>query len=368
MADNNLSAVASKACSPWRVPSGSVSATAGSDALRTAHTTARSRITDHRSRVQSRRRTNAFTLPKQRGPESVRGFTLVELLVTMSVLALLVFLLTQLLNSATIITILGNKRMDADSQARMVFDRIAVDVAQMVKRTDVDYYLKRGASDQVNQNDQIAFYSNVPGYYPGASPPPTGARSPLSLVGYRVNSDPISPADNKLERLGTGLVWNGVPTTDTPAVFLPLTISATWPYATNQLSDPGYEIIGPQVFRFEYDFLSNNGAFPGSQNGIFNAGLNGWTGVMAIAVCIAVIDPRSNVLLTPQDIAILNGNSGTITTSFLRDYSHDQSRPGRLPLLWQNTLNQIKTLPSGLSPRQSIPGVRIYERFFYLIQ
>ena len=89
---------------------------------------------------------------------------------------------------------------------------------------------------------------------------------------------------------------------------------------------------------------------------------------MAIAVCIAVIDPRSNVLLTPADIATLNGNSGSITSNFLRDYSHDQSRPGRLPLLWQNTLNGIKTLPSGLSPRQSIPGVRVYERFFYLIQ
>ena len=279
----------------------------------------------------------------------------------MSVLALLVFLLTQLLNSATIVTILGHKRMDADSQARMVFDRMAVDFAQMVKRTDVDYYVKKLALDQVNQNDQMAFYSNVPGYYPA-----TGAQSPLSLVGYRVNSDPTSPAYNKLERLGKGLVWNGVPTTDTPAVFLPLTISATWPYATNQLSDPGYEIIGPQVFRFEYDFLSNNGAFPGSQNGIFNAGLNGWTGVMAIAVCIAVIDPRSKVLLTDADIAALNGNSGVITTSFLRDYSHDTSRPGRLPNSWQNTLNAIKTLPSGISPRQTIPGVRVYERFFYL--
>ena len=303
-----------------------------------------------------------------------RAFTLVELMVSVGVLVLLVFLLTQLLNSATIITILGNKRMDADSQARMVFDRMAVDFAHMVKRSDVDYYVKNSAAvppvPQTNQNDQIAFYSKVPGYYPA-----TGAQSPLSLVGYRVNSDPNSPAYNKLERLGKGLVWNGVstPDNDTPSVFLPLTISATWPYATNpQLSDPtsrpGYEIIGPQVFRFEYDFLSNKGAFPGSANGIFNNGLNSWKDVMAIVVCIAVIDPRSKVLLTDADIATLNGNSGSITSSFLRDYSHDQSRPGRLPLLWQNTLNGIKTLPSGLSPRQSIPGVRIYERFFYLIQ
>ncbi|MGC1320580.1 MAG: hypothetical protein WA849_00210, partial [Candidatus Udaeobacter sp.] len=55
------------------------------NALRTAHTTAR--------------RTDAFTLPKQR--ERVSAFTLAELVVTVGVLVLLVFLATQLLKSAS---------------------------------------------------------------------------------------------------------------------------------------------------------------------------------------------------------------------------------------------------------------------------
>ena len=38
--------------------------------------------------------------------------------VTVGVLALLVFLFTQLLNSAATVTTLGHKQMDADSQAR----------------------------------------------------------------------------------------------------------------------------------------------------------------------------------------------------------------------------------------------------------
>ena len=102
---------------------------------------------------------------------SPRAFTLAELLVSMGVLVLLVLLFTQLLNSAATTMTLGNKRMDADSQARQLLDRMAIDFAQMLKRTDVSYYLKTVANPQTavtqggNPNDQTAFFSAVPGYY-----------------------------------------------------------------------------------------------------------------------------------------------------------------------------------------------------------
>jgi len=298
------------------------------------------------------------SLPLQRC--GTAGFTLAELLISVGVIVLLVFFSTQLIKSATAVTILGQKRMDADSEARQVLDRMAIDFAQMVKRTDVDYYVKL-ATQQRLQNDQIAFYTAVPGYYPS-----TGAQSPVSLVAYRVNSNPTSPSYNKLERLGKGLVWNGVSTTDTPVVFLPFTISNTWPYATNQSPDPSspsaYEVIGPDVFRFEYCYLLTNGAL--SDAPCLNA--NGCTtlntrDVAAIAVDIAVIDPRSKLLLTNQQIASLN--TGTLS-NFLTDWSQDLNRPGKLLVQWQNRLNRITTLPRG----QAVAGVRLYERYFYLNQ
>ena len=70
------------------------------------------------------------------------GFTLAELLVTVGVLVVLVLLFTQLLNSTATITTLGHKQMDADSQARQLLDRMAIDFAQMVKRNDVDFFGK----------------------------------------------------------------------------------------------------------------------------------------------------------------------------------------------------------------------------------
>src|SRR4029453_7216061 len=82
------------------------------------------------------------TKPQDNRIRRVDGFTLAELLVSVGVLVLVVLLGRQLLNSAATITILGHKQMDADSQARQVLDRMAIDFAQMVKRSDVDYYLK----------------------------------------------------------------------------------------------------------------------------------------------------------------------------------------------------------------------------------
>ena len=130
-----------------------------------------------------------------RGLSSVRqlhaAFTLAELVVTMGVLVLLVLLFTQLLNSAATITILGHKQMDADAQARQVLDRMAVDFAHMLKRLDLDYYLKSASPStgtpadcttcetQTGGNDRIAFFASTSGYYTPAPTP--GSKSPISL-------------------------------------------------------------------------------------------------------------------------------------------------------------------------------------------
>jgi hypothetical protein len=283
------------------------------------------------------------------------GFTLAELIISVGVLVLLVLLSTQLLKSAATVTTLGHKQMDADAQARQLLDRMAIDFAQMVKRSDLDFFAKGtlapnsvgGAMNGTPAvNDQIAFYSAVPGYYPS-----TGSQSPVSLVAYREN------AQNKLERMGVGLVWNGVSLNDTPVVFMPLTISATWPSATNLAAsptpEPRAEVIGPQVIRFEYYYLLNNGTFSVTPwiTGTHTS-VSGMQDVSAIVVDIAVIDPKSKVLLTPAQITSLAGQ--------LVDYA--SGRPaGWLRTQWQTTLDGNTTLP-----RPAISGIRVHERFIYL--
>src|SRR5438445_3133023 len=93
------------------------------------------------------------------------GFTLAEMLVATVVLVVIVLFVTRLVNHAAVIVTQGTKHMDTESHVRPFFDRLAVDIDQMVKRTDVSYYLKNQSSGGSNINDRLAFFSSAPGYY-----------------------------------------------------------------------------------------------------------------------------------------------------------------------------------------------------------
>jgi hypothetical protein len=248
---------------------------------------------------------------------------------------------------------------------------MALDFAQMVKRSDVDYYVKSNPG-VVGQrtvlqpgNDQIAFYSVVPGYYPQS-----GSQSPVSLVAYRVNSDSTSSSYNKMERMGKGLVWNAVSMTDTPVVFMPIPVASplpnaelpvpppnplptpAWPQAGNMTADAAYELVGPQVFRFEYYYLLKNGGFSDIPWISPHTSVSGMQDVSAIVVDIAVIDPGSKGLLTNAQITSLAAQ--------LVDFASGQAA-GWLRTQWQNTLDANTSLP-----RPAVSGIRLYERYFYL--
>ena len=376
---------------------------------------------DHRTEDDASRRRSQWSVVSGQWSSRESAFTLAELLVTVGVLVLLVFLATQLLNTAATVATLGHKRMDTDSHARQLLDRMAIDFAQMVKRSDVDYYVKSNplvaGQRTVLQpgNDRIAFYSTVPGYYPS-----TGSQSPVSLIAYRVNSQ------HKLERMSKGLVWNAVSTTDTPVVFIPVSLASPippsptptpmptatatpiatplptpTPTATStpawpQAGDPALpswsdgEVIGPQVFRFEYYYLVKAQLGPGavstptptpaspllsdipwdtSPNLVrLHTDVSGMQDVAAVVVVIAVIDPKSKVLLsdmtTPPQIAQVASQLidwGNTTCAGCPTQTQWQTTPGLLRAQWQNALDAITNLP-----RPAISGIRVYERYFYL--
>jgi hypothetical protein len=396
MRDQKLAAVASA------VLGGNVLSAVRSDALETAHTTA----------------------------GKTAAFTLAELLVSIGVLVLLVFLATQLLNSAASITTLGHKQMDMDAQARQLLDRMAIDFAQMVKRSDVDYYLKSSAPSPLRNllqpgNDKIAFYSAVPGYY--LSGFGSTQQSPVSLVSYRMN------AQHKLERMGKGLLWNAVAPADIPIVFMPKPIASpipvgelpspapnptfapVWPnvhdLSVSPTPDPNTEVVGSQVFRFEYYYLVSGqfapaaGATPTPAPPTLSdipwdtricscpptptpaatptptitpaAALcchtapEGMQDIAAVVVDIAVIDPKSRVLVTDCQLAQLNGAplpagcQQPAQYPVLTDFAANMT-PGQLLAQWQAALD-ANVYPNGIKLSQPArAGIRVYERYLYL--
>ncbi len=356
-----------------------------------------------------------------------RAFTLAELLVSIAVITLVALLVTGLMNSASSLTVMGGKHISADTQARVVLDRMAVDFARMLKRTDVDYYLKtdcpscypghsyghsqghghRGDSS----NDQITFFAQVPGYYP-----PTGAPSPISLVSYRVNSNVSgngSPGFNKLQRMAVGLQWNGVSNGNyhqqnyyCPIFFLPQSSWTTditqpntpgagyylgqgwaWPSSiVSNAEDSSYETIGPGVFRFEYYYLLKNGYI--SENPFINKAdptaphyrdVNGMNDVEAIVVSIAVIDSRSRALLTDQNILDLSAKMADFNTINQHPPPfHTYAKANDVEIQWNcvatngasgNCNLGTVTFPDAeiaAMPKAAVSAIRVYTRYFDL--
>jgi len=335
------------------------------------------------------------------------AFTLAELLVSVFVLVILILMVAQLMTSATSVTRTGNKHIDTDTQAREVLDRIALDLAQMVKRTDIDYFVKGPASYNAHGHgnghgwghhpppgqlgsDQIAIFSEVLGYNPTA-----GVRSPISLVGYRVNQDPTvgNPSYLRLQRLGKGLIWNNPPPNGNdsnnprPMVFLPLLIADRWPTAASGTdADNDYETIGPGVFRFEYYYLLKNGKVtdvpwntdsPPGHTSLAGIGLSD---VEAIVVAIAVIDSASRALIdaaSPTSLLDLAADLDDFATAPGRG-NNGWKRIGDMEDRWKGVLfgDPSQGLPGVVNtgvtgngtpiPPEAAKGIRVYNRYFDL--
>ena len=201
-------------------------------------------------------------------------------------------------------------------------------------------------------SDQIAFFTQVPGYYPTSA-----GQSPFSLIAYRVNQGATTnnPAYMRLERLSKGLRSNGFAPPNNPGtgdfypiVFLPQTISGVgkpWVAAINNNStcggnsannscDSSYEVIGPGVFRFEYYYILKNGQATDvpwdrisrpNQTSLSSPVQIGLTDVESIAVVIAVMDPDGRALM---DANASNPSNATLVdlASDLTDFASAHGR------------------------------------------
>lgn len=301
------------------------------------------------------------------------GFTLIELMVSISVLAILGGLVSQLMGSASRLTSTSKQSSDCDSEARYAFNQISSDLSRHVHRKDVDAYVGKRTG-----NDLLYFFSETPGYAPTLTDPKL--RSPVSLIGYRVQEKKTGDKSVfELQRYARALAWENsgsarempyVILTGSPALPVPASTLAgagegkggTFETVISQKDSadelPYYQTIAENVIRFEISVLrKQEGSEPAKllrlQADIDKEiTLNGLTNISALVVTLAVIDARNMAKLSPADIANLKLPDSPVSGSTIQ-----------YPLDDWNTqfMSQIATLPKALAN-----GVRLYQRVISL--
>ena len=342
------------------------------------------------------------------------AFTLVEILVSVAVLVLLVVLFGQIISRATTITRVDSRHVDTDTQARVILDRISADIGRMLKRTDLDYYVKQpqgynghgnghayGHKVQTGQqgSDQIALFCQTPAY------PESGftaaQQGSVALVAYRINEDSTQPAYLRLERMAKGMLWNSVSNssnlnnqgTKLPLVFLPQTIAGMgkpWYAAvnsdtSNSSQDDDYETIGPDVFRFEYYYLLKSGAVKGEPwdvtvrttqetiNTVKISGTSYWApiglgDVQAIVVAIAVIDRTNRSLVNSVSSTALSDLASDLADfADAKGLGNPAKKIGDMEASWNQTLatvtSQGVTGEGSKFPPTAASAIRVYSRY-----
>lgn len=310
-------------------------------------------------------------------PARKRGFTIIEMLVSLVVLILIVVMVSRLTNGASTSISTGDRHLDADSQARAVFSRMAIDFAKMIKRPDLDASAFKNPDNpqtggaNTGANDQFAFYAEAAGYFSGAAPSGTEEVSPYAIIAYNLVTTPNAYTPGTvLQRMSKGLGWDSLggsyPTvryhsrliTDWPNLF---------PAAGNAGSiDPDYKTMGEQVFRMEYSYLLKpNGGAAGRisvtpwDTTLGHTSAEGFRDVAAIVVAIAVLDSKNRALLTDADYAALAGR--------FTDAVDGSAAPGGFGDILSQWQTELDALPAaGIVPPPAASAVRIYERYFYL--
>ena len=347
---------------------------------------------------------------------SPSAFTLLELLVSMVVLVLLITSVVAMVDSVSQTTTADRRHLEADNEARRVFDRMAYDFAKMYKRADADTVFAsiKGTDSTHGANDKMFFYSDAPAYYDATGQPsPTPTQSTTGLIGYRIhneaaNSTPAPPPDLQLERLGKGLTWDMATATSTPGAVVFLTYAAspspTPPFSgstfagvygtPNPAAGPGYwtgtggawsgaigsvpsstagtatnngddgvdadyHVLSNYVFRLEYCFVLKNPTTTSQFVTSITQG-QGFSNVSAIVVAIALLDAKGRSQM-PATVSM-----NTLAAA-LPDSDFTTNPPGKLMLeTWNAKIKNTGFAASVGIPQSVASQIWVYQRYFYL--
>lgn len=251
------------------------------------------------------------------------AFTLVELLVAMTILTMLMLVVGKIIGMTSQSAAINSKRLDGMGQVRMALDWMGSDIAARVKRSDVGHgCIKVGG----NGNDLLGFYSEVDAY--------SGGRK-IAAVGYRIqepNPAPTRGQPFQLERGVEGTDW---------ALAGGVRFSQAFPVIDNA----DYEVLADSILRIEFCYLKTDGT-------LSNSAAADLSDVSAIVVALAVLDSSTRKLTTAGELDLLS--------KALPD-----STDGQDPISAWHAAYAGANFAAGV-PRVAVQELRFAQRYFYV--
>jgi prepilin-type N-terminal cleavage/methylation domain-containing protein len=281
------------------------------------------------------------------------GFTLIELIVTMSILSVILLMALQVTESTRRSIRVSEAKSVNDAIARRAFDLIARDLSQMIVRDDARIEFK-----SKNGNDTFQFYANTRGLTPSADV----AERSVSLVSYLNEYDSQNGYELKRRTLGHDfdaaagdnltLDYDGTKPNDSNTEFDPISNTAQ-----------NLQSLSSNIFRFELQYLyenpkattdkilrevkepnstSNDDEFPAQKY------------LRGITVTLATLDDRSRR-------AIQVGRLETLAGLF-PDASADKDTLTE----WTAERDRLALNGSASLPKDALQSIRCYQRTFLI--
>jgi type II secretory pathway pseudopilin PulG len=295
---------------------------------------------------------------RKKGATGSVAFTLVEVLVAEAVFLILMLVVVQLIFGVIQTAAAQKKRMDSLDDARQSLDRLSLDWAGRVRRTDVaGAFSRQTATAQNAANAQIGFLTQAQAY--------AGARH-LSWVSYgvtnvtQVNQGSQSTTTPAMVRGIIGYNWSSGDSNPTGTAASALTFPAgtTAPSITGT---PTVESLANTVFRVEYCFVQQVPATlpPATTTSAFTTNslaLNS-SNLVGVVVAVAALDQQSRQILTQSQMVALGNALPSVTD-------------GQSPqVVWTTSINNGSFASNAAAagvPASVASAVRVFQRVLYL--
>ncbi len=278
-----------------------------------------------------------------------RGFTLIEMLVSISILSFMLVAMAQMTGLAEQAWRVEQNRIDNFSKARAMLNLLTDDLQRGVFRGDLPAFGTGGPSATPSVTANGLYFYNTTGFtasfytrQPGLAATTSTSVRDVSLVSYKLNTSTLPAEKVILQRSDLDVPWTGGASN--------LVFQGDM---TTALANVTPQEVAPGVVGFGMAFRRADGSLMAASD---YTGYNSTNPVVAIDVCLAVIGTQTlgELNTSPQLTGIQSILAGALTTKNL-----NQTASSSVKAMWDK--QTLPTLFTSTYPKDLGGGLRTFE-------